>query len=77
MDPLTLRKYPESMRTLMGARLPHFSSEESKDMRGSFDFIGYNYYFTQFSVNNPIPPNSVHTVYVLDARDNITCKINL
>jgi beta-glucosidase len=76
MDPLTSGKYPESMRRLVGQRLPQFSSEESKDLRGSFDFIGCNYYITQFAINNPIPPNSLHTDYVLDARANITFEVN-
>jgi len=30
------------MRRLVGARLPRFSSEEAKDLAGSFDFLDYN-----------------------------------
>eukprot|EP00253_Pinus_taeda_P029354 PITA_29354 len=70
LDPLTSGKYPDSMRRLVGARLPRFSGEEAKDLRGSFDFLGYNYYTTQYAINNPIPPNPLHTGYILDARVN-------
>jgi len=76
LDPLTSGKYPDSMRSLVGARLPRFSSEEAKDLKGSFDFLGYNYYSTDFTINNPIPENSLHTDYVLDARANLSCKLN-
>lgn len=76
LDPLTSGKYPDSMRSLVGARLPRFSSEEAKDIKGSFDFLGYNYYSTDFAINNPIPENSLHTDYVLDARANLSYQVN-
>jgi len=63
------------MRSLVGARLPRFSSEEAKDLKGSFDFLGYNYYSTDFAVNNPTPQNSLNTDYVLDARANISDQV--
>lgn len=76
LDPLTSGEYPDSMRSLVGARLPRFSSEEAKDLKGSFDFLGYNYYSTDFTVNNPTPQNSLNTDYVLDARANISDQVN-
>jgi beta-glucosidase/6-phospho-beta-glucosidase/beta-galactosidase len=77
LDPLTSGEYPDSMRSLVGARLPRFSSEEAKDLKGSFDFLGYNYYSTDFTVNNPTPQNFLNTDYVLDARANISGKLNM
>lgn len=65
------------MRSLVGARLPVFSSEEAKDLKGSFDFLGFNYYSTDFTINNPNPQNSLDTDYVLDARANISCKFDM
>ncbi|KAF3449148.1 hypothetical protein FNV43_RR09876 [Rhamnella rubrinervis] len=38
MDPLTNGDYPYSMRSLVGERLPEFSKEDSKLVKGSFDF---------------------------------------
>ncbi|KAG4384794.1 hypothetical protein AAZX31_13G324400 [Glycine max] len=46
MEPLTSGKYPESMQLYVGRRLPEFSKEEAELVRGSFDFIGLNYYTT-------------------------------
>ena len=77
LDPLTSEEYPDSMRSLVGPRLPRFSSEEAKDLKGSFDFLGYNYYSTDFTVNNPTPQNSLNTDYVLDAQANISGKLNM
>ena len=57
LDPLTLGKYPASLTRLVGARLPRFSAEEAKALKRSFDFnLGYNYYTTQYTTNNPNPP---------------------
>ncbi|XP_020089298.1 beta-glucosidase 31-like [Ananas comosus] len=44
MDPLVYGDYPAVMRENVGSRLPSFSKEESKRLRGSFDFIGFNHY---------------------------------
>ncbi|XP_058073485.1 beta-glucosidase 24-like isoform X3 [Magnolia sinica] len=44
MDPLTNGEYPPSMRSYVDNRLPKFTKEQSDMLRGSFDFIGLNYY---------------------------------
>ncbi|KAL5976896.1 hypothetical protein ACLOJK_021232 [Asimina triloba] len=49
MDPLTGGDYPRRMRDKVGERLPKFSEQESALVNGSFDFIGINYYTTQFA----------------------------
>ena len=77
LDPLTLGKYPASLTRLVGARLPRFSAEEAKTLKGSLDFLGYNYYTTQYTPNNPNPPNALRTDFLLDARANVSCKFNL
>jgi len=76
MDPLTSGKYPDSMRILVGPRLPQFTTEEARELTGSFDFLGYNYYSTEFVIDNPIPPNPLKTDYALDARATVTYEVN-
>ncbi|RYR57970.1 hypothetical protein Ahy_A05g023637 isoform E [Arachis hypogaea] len=49
MDPLTRGDYP----SLVGSRLPKFSSHESRLVRGSFDFIGLNYYTAKYATDAP------------------------
>ncbi|KAK2989342.1 hypothetical protein RJ640_002492 [Escallonia rubra] len=44
LEPLTTGEYPQSMKKLVGTRLPHFSPEQAEKLKGSFDFLGLNYY---------------------------------
>uniref|UniRef100_A0ACD5USF2 Uncharacterized protein n=1 Tax=Avena sativa TaxID=4498 RepID=A0ACD5USF2_AVESA len=65
MDPLTRGVYPRSMRTLVGSRLPQFTKEQSKMVKGSFDFIGINYYTANYADNLP-PSNGLNISYNTD-----------
>lgn len=53
MDPLTVGDYPISMRSLVGSRLPKFSKHEVKLVKGSFDFLGLNYYTSNYATDAP------------------------
>ncbi|CAL1353732.1 unnamed protein product [Linum trigynum] len=53
MDPITYGHYPRNMIDLVGSRLPTFTSEESRSLKGSYDFLGLNYYTAYYSMNNP------------------------
>ncbi|KAF2620943.1 hypothetical protein F2Q68_00041819 [Brassica cretica] len=44
MDPTVYGDYPEVMKKSIGKRLPSFTTSQSKKLRGSFDFVGVNYY---------------------------------
>ncbi|MGJ2543740.1 family 1 glycosylhydrolase, partial [Salmonella enterica subsp. enterica serovar Paratyphi A] len=48
LDPVVNGHYPHSMRKYVGSRLPEFSEIESEKLRGSFDFLGVNYYTAQY-----------------------------
>lgn len=71
MDPLIRGNYPASMRALVGDRLPKFTKEQSKLIKGSFDFIGLNYYTTNYAAHLP-PSNGLNTSYSTDSRANLT-----
>ncbi|GAB4828121.1 hypothetical protein Ancab_035036 [Ancistrocladus abbreviatus] len=63
--------YPRSMRSLVGYRLPKFTAEQSKLVKGSYDFFGLNYYTSSYA--NPIPPqNSVNVSYTTDSNADLT-----
>ncbi|MED6126117.1 Beta-glucosidase 13 [Stylosanthes scabra] len=53
MEPLTKGEYPKSMRSLVRNRLPQFSEEESERLKGSFDFLGLNYYSSLYAAYAP------------------------
>lgn len=71
MDPLVRGDYPLSMKALVGHRLPRFTREESKLIKGAFDFIGLNYYTAYYADNLP-PSNGLNNSYNTDSRANLT-----
>ncbi|KAF3455232.1 hypothetical protein FNV43_RR05680 [Rhamnella rubrinervis] len=44
LNPLIFGDYPDTMKKIAGSRIPAFTILESKFIRGSFDFLGMNYY---------------------------------
>ena len=46
-DPIYKGHYPESVKAIVGDRLPAFSPEELAVVKGSSDFFGLNTYTTQ------------------------------
>jgi len=54
MDPLVNGDYPFIMRALVKDRLPYFTKEESEMIKGSYDFIGLNYYTASYARAHPM-----------------------
>ncbi|XP_059431255.1 beta-glucosidase 13-like isoform X1 [Corylus avellana] len=75
LDPLTNGDYPHSMRSLVGNRLPKFTKEQSKLVKGSFDFIGLNYYTSNYAAYAP-HLNSGKPSYLTDFLVNLTIERN-
>ncbi|KAH6763675.1 hypothetical protein C2S51_014924 [Perilla frutescens var. frutescens] len=69
MEPLTRGRYPESMRVRVRERLPKFNENEYTMVKGSFDFIGFNYYGAMYAVAKP---NSTSYSYATDSEMEIT-----
>ncbi|XP_056163387.1 furostanol glycoside 26-O-beta-glucosidase-like isoform X2 [Syzygium oleosum] len=63
IDPVVNGDYPSIMRSLVKDRLPTFTAEEKKLMKGSFDFIGINYYSSTYAQNVPEDERKVPTSY--------------
>ncbi|PON69725.1 Glycoside hydrolase [Parasponia andersonii] len=76
MDPLTNGDYPHSMRSLVGNRLPKFTKEETKLVKGSLDFLGLNYYTANYAAYVSQPHNGVNASYLTDARATLTTSRN-
>ncbi|KAH9774631.1 Beta-glucosidase 12 [Citrus sinensis] len=75
MDPVINGDYPLSMRTLVKERLPKFTEEQSARLKGSFDFIGMNYYTSYYARNNPVA-NTINISYTTDSLANLTAMRN-
>ncbi|KAK8464416.1 hypothetical protein PHAVU_011G202500 [Phaseolus vulgaris] len=83
MEPLTIGEYPKSMQSLVGSRLPKFSADEVKLVRGSFDFIGINYYTSNYATDAPElsearPSFLTDSLVILTSERNGTpiCKVS-
>ncbi|XP_068652842.1 beta-glucosidase 12-like [Aristolochia californica] len=71
MDPLVHGDYPLTMRSNAGNRLPKFTRKESRMVKGSFDFIGLNYYTTYYATDAG-SSNSLHKSYSTDSHCNLS-----
>ena len=47
-DPIVFGRYPESMVTLVGDRLPQFTSQQKERLVGSYDYFAFNHYTTKY-----------------------------
>ncbi|XP_050897571.1 beta-glucosidase 12 [Lathyrus oleraceus] len=73
MQPVTTGEYPLSMVSFVGNRLPKFTREQSKILTGSFDFIGVNYYTSNYAANIPHSNNDTSkSTYFKDTHVNLT-----
>ncbi|KAK3037673.1 hypothetical protein RJ639_030617 [Escallonia herrerae] len=77
MDPLVFGDYSHLMKSLIGARLPRFTVEQSNLVKGSLDFLGLNYYTANYAAHVTNFANDVVNVsYTTDNRANLTTSIN-
>ncbi|KAG5015747.1 hypothetical protein JHK85_021883 [Glycine max] len=69
--PITYGHYPQSLRSLVGSRLPKFTKAESASLKGSHDFLGVNYYSTH-SAEYAAPVSTNRTFYtgVAESRND-------
>lgn len=74
MEPLKSGSYPADMVAYVGKRLPRFSKEESLMVKGSFDFIGVNYYTANYATDVPCKTNSLS--YTTDSCVNVSSYRN-
>ncbi|GLJ09638.1 hypothetical protein SUGI_0113190 [Cryptomeria japonica] len=65
LHPIIYGKYPDSMVEIVGTRLPKFSEEQSKIVKGSIDILGVNQYTTYYMYDPKQPKQNV-TDYQID-----------
>ncbi|CAL0322111.1 unnamed protein product [Lupinus luteus] len=75
MAPLATGDYPKSMRSMVGNRLPKFNTLQVREVNGSFDFIGLNYYTAKYASPAPKLSNGRHN-YITDSLVNLTSERN-
>ncbi|KAK3035646.1 hypothetical protein RJ639_033174 [Escallonia herrerae] len=71
MEPITRGDYPKSMKEFVGSRLPKFTNEQSNMLKGSIDFLGLNYYKTNY-VSDGLEVNNGLLSYNTDPQPSET-----
>jgi beta-glucosidase len=66
-------EYPKTMQNIVGNRLPQFTKEEVKMVKGSMDFVGINQY-TTFYMYDPHQPKPKYLGYQQDWNVGFACK---
>ncbi|CAA3006101.1 beta-glucosidase-like [Olea europaea subsp. europaea] len=74
VEPLVTGEYPESMINNVGERLPKFTPEEENLVKGSYDYLGINYYTTNYISNDTTTPTT--DSYLTDARTIVSIERN-
>ncbi|KAK7323952.1 hypothetical protein VNO77_27456 [Canavalia gladiata] len=74
MEPLYSGTYPTIMVNKVGERLPKFSERQYLMVKGSFDFIGLNYYTANYAVN--IPCQQENLTVLIDSCTRLTAERN-
>ncbi|KAK4843877.1 hypothetical protein QYF36_013827 [Acer negundo] len=76
VEPLVFGDYPGIMREIVKDRLPTFSAKEKNLIKGSFNFIGLNYYTSRYAKSIPINLHATPIRYTADEFVNITVEKN-
>ncbi|KAK6147468.1 hypothetical protein DH2020_018380 [Rehmannia glutinosa] len=76
MAPIVTGDYPLVMRERVKERLPKFTTEQSKLLKGSYDFIGMNYYTTNWAAYKPTAPGTPPTYFTDQETQFLTERPN-
>ncbi|KAH9328566.1 hypothetical protein KI387_000674, partial [Taxus chinensis] len=74
LDPIVFGEYPPIMHKLIGKRLPAITEDLHQKLRGSFDFIGLNYYCSFYATDALYFQNSSNRDYHQDSLTTLTVE---
>ncbi|KAG8389485.1 hypothetical protein BUALT_Bualt02G0234300 [Buddleja alternifolia] len=63
INPLVFGDYPDTVKKRVQTRIPAFTEHESKQIKGSFDFIGSNHYTTVYVKDDPNTKRDIKDFY--------------
>ncbi|XP_031402108.1 beta-glucosidase 11-like isoform X2 [Punica granatum] len=75
-DPLIYGDYPETMKKIVGSRLPSFDQIESRLVKGSADFLAINFYFAEKVKDSPQSLEIQPKDYKADIAVELDCTPN-
>lgn len=75
LHPIIYGEYPKSMQNIVRERLPRFTEEEIKIVKGSIDYVGINQYTAYYISNPQLPKQGKPTRYQSDWHAQFWCKL--
>ncbi|KAL5760558.1 hypothetical protein ACOSQ2_019396 [Xanthoceras sorbifolium] len=76
LEPLKSGSYPADMVNIVRERMPRFTRDQSLMVQGSFDFLGLNYYTSNYATDVPCKKNHNNQSYLTDSCVNLTTERN-
>jgi beta-glucosidase/6-phospho-beta-glucosidase/beta-galactosidase len=73
MHPITYGDYPPIMRAQVGERLPKFTEAQAKMLTESIDFLGMNYYTSNYA-SPVLSVSKVNLSYMTDYHVDLSSK---
>jgi beta-glucosidase len=73
LHPLVYGTYPPVMQNNVGSRLPSLSKEDSRRVKGSFDFVGFNHYIVLYAQADTSQLENQVRDYMLDTGVKFQC----
>ncbi|KAH9321393.1 hypothetical protein KI387_016032, partial [Taxus chinensis] len=74
LDPVVFGEYPSIMQKLVGKRMPKITEDLRHKLRGSFDFLGLNYYSAFYARDASYFLNSSNRDYHQDSLTTLTAE---
>lgn len=74
IHPIVYGEYPKTMQDIVKERLPKFTEEEVKMVKGSIDFVGINQYTTYYMSAPHLTTKSKDLGYQQDWNVVFNCK---
>ncbi|KAF6134756.1 hypothetical protein GIB67_002157 [Kingdonia uniflora] len=64
LNPLVFGNYPEIMKKTAGSKIPSFTLQQPKQIKGPFDFLGRNYYMTEYMKDDNICSRTIREMFL-------------
>ncbi|KAL3828986.1 hypothetical protein ACJIZ3_017788 [Penstemon smallii] len=76
LRPVIFGDYPDTMKLYADTRLPRFTDDQSKNLKGSVDFVGVNYYTSLYAKDAVIAISPATTILHSDSQVTFTVQRN-
>jgi beta-glucosidase len=77
IHPIVYGEYPKTLQNIVGKRLPKFTKEQVKMVKGSMDFVGINQYTSYYMYEPHLKKQPKYLGYQQDWNAGFACMISI